>query len=111
MNKKLTEAAQATEEIIRERICLERKKRHWSQEVMADELGMSVTSYRKIEVGPTQLTITHITIISIVLSIPMGQLICPEDVQQTNEDKRMQQENHTMLQNILLLLMKPSYAQ
>ncbi len=58
-----------------EKIGLMRKFKSWSQEDMADRLGMSVNGYAKIERGETDLTLSRLQQISELLEASLLDLL------------------------------------
>lgn len=61
--------------LVVERIVEQRNKRGYSYENMADELGLSVAAYRKIEMGETKLTLERLYRISEILEFPLKDLL------------------------------------
>lgn len=60
---------------ILEKIVIERNKKGFSYENMADELGVTVSGYRKIETGNTKLTVERLFKIASILDIPLTELL------------------------------------
>lgn len=52
-----------------------RKEKGLSLENMADELGISLSAYRKIENHQCKLTVERLVLISIILEIPVIELL------------------------------------
>lgn len=57
------------------KIVQERTKKGYSYENMAEELHLSVPAYRKLEIGETKLSVERLFQISMVLEIPVGELL------------------------------------
>ncbi len=58
-----------------EKIVFERNKKGFSYENMADELGITVSGYRKIETGDTKLTVERLFKIASILDITLSELL------------------------------------
>src|SRR5690554_6021103 len=73
---------------ILEKIVIERNKKGFSYENMADELGVTVSGYRKIETGNTKLTVERLFKIASILDIPLTELLNldKDDLYQHNHD-------------------------
>lgn len=61
--------------IITKNIRLKRLKKEYSQEVMANMLGISQNAYSKIENGKTTLTIIRLQEIATILDVPFEKLL------------------------------------
>ena len=57
------------------KIVQERTKKGYSYENMAEELHLSVPAYRKLEIGETKLSVERLFQISMILEIPVGELL------------------------------------
>ena len=57
------------------KIVQERTRKGYSYENMAEELCLSVPAYRKLEIGETKLSVERLFQISMVLEIPVGELL------------------------------------
>ncbi len=64
---------------IKEKIYETRRKKGLSQEEMANRLGMSLNSYRKIERGPTLLVSRRIWEIAETLNVTPEELVMDDD--------------------------------
>lgn len=64
--------------LIREKIKLLRQSRHWSQEYLAEKLGMSANSYGELERGKTKITFEKLEILAQLFDTPLAEL-CDED--------------------------------
>lgn len=64
--------------LIREKIKLLRQSRHWSQEYLAEKLGMSANSYGELERGKTKITFEKLEILAQLFDTPIAEL-CDED--------------------------------
>jgi transcriptional regulator with XRE-family HTH domain len=64
--------------LIREKIKLLRQSRHWSQEYLAEKLGMSANSYGELERGKTKITFEKLEILARLFDIPLAEF-CNED--------------------------------
>jgi transcriptional regulator with XRE-family HTH domain len=60
---------------ILKKICAERDKKGLSLENMADELGITVSGYRKIVVGETKLSVERLIKISEILNVSLLDLL------------------------------------
>ena len=60
---------------ILEKIVSERNKKGFSYENMADELGITVSGYRKIETGDTKLTVERLFKIASILDVSLSELL------------------------------------
>lgn len=52
-----------------------REEKQYTQQYLAQELGMTQKAYSKIETSQTQLTVAHLAKISEVLETPINQLL------------------------------------
>jgi transcriptional regulator with XRE-family HTH domain len=59
---------------IREKIKLLRQSRKWSQEYLAEKLGMSANGYGEIERGNSRMTFEKIEELSQLFEVPLGEL-------------------------------------
>lgn len=64
--------------LIREKIKLLRQSRHWSQEYLAEKLGMSANSYGELERGKTKITFEKLEILAQLFDTPLAEL-CNEE--------------------------------
>ncbi len=64
---------------IKEKIYETRRKKGISQEEVANKLGISLNSYRKIERGPTQLVSQRIWEIAQALNVTPEELVMDDD--------------------------------
>ncbi|MFZ7136108.1 helix-turn-helix domain-containing protein [Avibacterium avium] len=64
---------------IQEKIRKLRVQNHWSQEEMAERMGMSLNGYSKLERGETKLHLDKLEQIAQVLDIDVVNLISPDD--------------------------------
>lgn len=73
---------------ILEKIVVERNKKGFSYENMADELGITVSGYRKIETGSTKLAVERLFKIASILDISLVKLLDLDkgDLHQYNHD-------------------------
>ncbi|MCF7520928.1 helix-turn-helix transcriptional regulator [Neisseria sp. ZJ106] len=62
-----------------EKIRLMRELNHWSQEEVADKLGLSTNGYAKIERGETKLNIPRLEQIATVFNVDLWDLVQPEN--------------------------------
>ncbi|GEM55586.1 hypothetical protein FB1_18070 [Flavobacterium branchiophilum NBRC 15030 = ATCC 35035] len=62
-------------EKILKKIIIERNRKGFSYENMANELGITVSGYRKIETGDTKLTVERLNKISSILEISLTELL------------------------------------
>lgn len=60
---------------IQEKIRFMRESRHWSQEEMADKLGMSTNGYAKIERGETRAFIPKLEQIAEIFEVDLMELM------------------------------------
>jgi transcriptional regulator with XRE-family HTH domain len=60
---------------IQEKIRFMRESRHWSQEEMADKLGMSTNGYAKIERGETRAFIPKLEQIAEIFDVDLMELM------------------------------------
>ena len=60
--------------LIREKIKLLRQSRKWSQEYLAEKLGMSANGYGEIERGNSRMTFEKIEELSQLFEVPLGEL-------------------------------------
>jgi transcriptional regulator with XRE-family HTH domain len=64
--------------LIREKIKLLRKSRDWSQEYLAEKLGMSANGYGEIERGHSRITVEKLETLSQLFDVPFSEL-CDEE--------------------------------
>jgi len=64
-----------------------RLRKGYSYENMAEELHLSVPAYRKLEIGETKLSVERLFQISVILEIPLSELL---DI----DDEHMVQNNY-----------------
>jgi transcriptional regulator with XRE-family HTH domain len=62
---------------IGDQIRVHRTKKKFSQENMANDLGISVAAYSRIERGQTNVSIGRLEQISACLDVPLIRLMCP----------------------------------
>jgi len=62
-----------------EKIKIMRDMNHWTQEDVAEKLGMSTTGYAKIEHGKTNLTVDKLKQIAQIFHIDIVELISSQD--------------------------------
>lgn len=79
------------EEILN-RIKEHRKRKGFSYETMAFELGISTTAYRKIELNHSKLTLERLFQISKILDTEIGELL---DIKPNNQLTQINNENST----------------
>lgn len=79
-------------ENLAEKIRLLRLQKGYSQENMADVLGISTTAYGDIERGKTELTLSRLEQIAVGLQTPMGELMGITDVYAVFEQEKQQLE-------------------
>jgi transcriptional regulator with XRE-family HTH domain len=60
--------------LIREKIKLLRKSRDWSQEYLAEKLGMSANGYGEIERGHSRITVEKLEELSRLFEVPVSEL-------------------------------------
>jgi hypothetical protein len=70
------------------KIVLERTRKGYSYENMAEELHLSVPAYRKLEVGETKLSVERLFQISMILEVPIEELL------ELNEGRMIQNNYH-----------------
>lgn len=84
---------------IRERIKKARRANNYTQEEMAEFLGISTNSYRELESGSTTLINPRLLKIAEILKLPMENLLFGQTT--SNESlkkiKELQKEHHTKL--------------
>ena len=64
---------------VNEKIRMLRELNHWSQEEMAERLGMSHNGYAKIERGETKLYLEKLNQIAQVFNIDLSELVANHD--------------------------------
>ena len=64
---------------INEKIRMLRELNHWSQEEMAERLGMSHNGYAKIERGETKLYLEKLNQIAQIFNIDLSELVANHD--------------------------------
>jgi transcriptional regulator with XRE-family HTH domain len=64
--------------LIREKIKLLRQSRKWSQEYLAEKLGMSTNGYGEIERGNSRMTFEKIEELSLLFEVPLNELFDDE---------------------------------
>lgn len=57
-----------------------REQKNWSQEEMAERMGMSKNGYAKIERGESNLGVNRLQQIADILEIPAGDLLADKNV-------------------------------
>ena len=57
------------------KIVQERTRKGYSYENMAEELSLSVPAYRKLEIGETKLSVERLFQISMILEVPVEELL------------------------------------
>ena len=57
------------------KIVQERTRKGYSYENMAEELSLSVSAYRKLEIGETKLSVERLFQISMILEVPVEELL------------------------------------
>ncbi len=60
---------------IQEKIRFMREERHWSQEEMAEKLGMSTNGYAKIERGETKISIPKLEQVAGIFGVDLIELM------------------------------------
>lgn|SRR5690554_5752380 len=65
-----------------------REDRHYTQEYIANKLGISIRAYSKIERGETQLTINRLKEISAILNFSPSELL-NDDVEQPSNQQHV----------------------
>ena len=58
-----------------------RHQRGWSQEDVANRLGISIPAFSKIETGVTDVNLSRLEQIAEVFSVPLASLLATEDIQ------------------------------
>ncbi len=89
--------------LIREKIKLLRQSRHWSQEYLAEKLGMSANSYGELERGKTKITFEKLEILAQLFDTPLTEL-CDEEstnIFVIHSNDQSQQNNLCTLDNNL----------
>lgn len=71
----MEENIEGTIEKVMERIVKRREEKGYSLENMANELGLSLSAYNKIEKQQTKLTLERLLQIRIILEIPLQELL------------------------------------
>jgi len=84
--------------LIREKIKLLRKSRDWSQEYLAEKLGMSANGYGEIERGHSRITVEKLETLSQLFDVPFSEL-CDEEstnifIAHNNHNATQAQHNH-----------------
>lgn len=84
--------------LIREKIRLLRQSRKWSQEYIAEKLGMSTNGYGEIERGGSRITIEKLEELSRLFEIPINELYDDEStnifIAHNNHNATQAQHNH-----------------
>jgi len=60
--------------LVREKIKLLRQSRKWSQEYLAEKLGMSANGYGAIERGDSRITVDKLDELSRLFEVPFNEL-------------------------------------
>lgn len=69
-----------------QRISVGRNQKGFSYENMSEELKMSISAYRKIEIGKTKLTVERLYQIAEILDIPITELLDIKKERILNQD-------------------------
>lgn len=83
--------------LIREKIKLLRQSRKWSQEYLAEKLGMSANGYGEIERGHSRITVEKLEELSQLFEVPLNELCDDESANifiAHNHGTQAQQNNH-----------------
>jgi transcriptional regulator with XRE-family HTH domain len=84
--------------LIREKIKLLRQSRKWSQEYLAEKLGMSTNGYGEIERGGSRITVEKLEELSRLFEIPVNELYDDEStnifIAHNNHNATQAQHNH-----------------
>jgi transcriptional regulator with XRE-family HTH domain len=84
--------------LIREKIKLLRQSRKWSQEYLAEKLGMSANGYGEIERGHSRITVEKLEELSQLFEVPFSELCDDEKanvfIAHNNHNATQAQHNH-----------------
>ena len=74
-----------------------RELKNLSQEYIANQLGLSVRAYSKIETGETQLTINRLNEISRIMGVDPIEVLGFDDKTKEEEEEMRQAEDHALI--------------
>jgi len=64
-----------------------RHQHNWSQEDVANRLGISIPAFSKIETGITDVNLSRIEQIANIFGVPMSRLLSPEEEEHSEPQK------------------------
>jgi len=90
-----------------------RQKKGLSQQNMADELGITVSSYSKMERGEIDLKLTRLNQIANALQVSVSEVLGEKEFSTVNDSKisYSDKSNESILATLEFLLQKVSYLE